>query len=43
VVLIDTQARKAIDVFYITAGGRQIPRKQGRLEEALRQACEVGG
>ncbi len=43
VVLIDTQAHKAIDVFYITANGGKIdPEKQGRLEEALRQACELG-
>jgi [protein-PII] uridylyltransferase len=43
VVLIDTQAHKAIDVFYITADGRKIePEKQERLEEALCQACEPG-
>ena len=43
VVLIDTQAHKAIDVFYITADGRKIePGKRDRLEEALRQACEPG-
>jgi [protein-PII] uridylyltransferase len=43
VVLIDTQAHKAIDVFYITADGGKIePGKQRRLEEALRQACEAG-
>jgi [protein-PII] uridylyltransferase len=43
VVLIDTQAHKAIDVFYITAGGGKIEsEKQWRLEEALRQACEPG-
>jgi [protein-PII] uridylyltransferase len=43
VVLIDTQAHKAIDVFYITKDGGKIePVKQGRLEEALQQACEPG-
>lgn len=41
VVLIDTQAHKAIDVFYITAGGAKIAAgKQTALEEALRRACE---
>jgi len=41
VVLIDTQAHKAIDVFYITAGGHKLePNKQRALEEALRKACE---
>jgi hypothetical protein len=43
VVLIDTQAHKAIDVFYITADGTKVqPEKRERLEEALRQACEAG-
>jgi [protein-PII] uridylyltransferase len=43
VVLIDTQAHKAIDVFYITAdGGKVQPEHRERLEEALRQACEAG-
>jgi [protein-PII] uridylyltransferase len=37
VVLIDTQAHKAIDVFYVTAGGKKLtPEKQEKLEEALR-------
>ncbi len=41
VVLIDTQAHKAIDVFYITAEGRKLePENRERLEEALREACE---
>ncbi|HLI84735.1 MAG TPA: ACT domain-containing protein [Bryobacteraceae bacterium] len=43
VVLIDTQAHKAIDVFYITAEGRKVePEQRERLEQALRQACEPG-
>jgi [protein-PII] uridylyltransferase len=43
VVLIDTQAHKAIDVFYITAGGKKLePNKEKTLEEALRTACEPG-
>jgi [protein-PII] uridylyltransferase len=42
VVLIDTQAHKAIDVFYVTAAGRKLdPARQGALEEALRTACEA--
>jgi len=40
VVLIDTQAHKAIDVFYVTAGGRKLsPEKQQILGEALERAC----
>jgi [protein-PII] uridylyltransferase len=40
VVLIDTQAHKAIDVFYVTADGRKLPlEKQQILAEALRRAC----
>ena len=40
VVLIDTQAHKAIDVFYVTAEGRKLPPdKQQILGEALRRAC----
>jgi [protein-PII] uridylyltransferase len=36
VVLIDTEAHKAIDVFYVTAGGRKLPAaKQQELERAL--------
>ena len=41
VVLIDTQAHKAIDVFYVTAGGGKLtPEKQEELAEALRAAIE---
>jgi [protein-PII] uridylyltransferase len=41
VVLIDTQAHKAIDVFYLTDGGKKLdPAKRGTLEEALTKACE---
>jgi [protein-PII] uridylyltransferase len=44
VVLIDTQAHKAIDVFYVTADGKKIEAtKQEVLEEALRKACEAAG
>jgi [protein-PII] uridylyltransferase len=40
VVLIDTQAHKAIDVFYVTAdGGKLSLEKQEILGEALRRAC----
>ena len=36
VVLIDTQAHKAIDVFYVTAGGAKLsPEKQEELGAAL--------
>jgi [protein-PII] uridylyltransferase len=39
VVLIDTQAHKAIDVFYVTAAGKKLtPEKQEKLEESLRQS-----
>jgi [protein-PII] uridylyltransferase len=43
VVLIDTQAHKAIDVFYITADGKKLD--AGKLEilkEALERACDAG-
>jgi [protein-PII] uridylyltransferase len=44
VVLIDTQAHKAIDVFYVTANGRKLePQTEHHLGEALRRACEAGG
>ncbi len=40
VVLIDTQAHKAIDVFYVTTGGRKLdPAQQAAYAEALRTAC----
>ena len=40
VVLIDTQAHKAIDVFYVTAGGKKLDEaQQTALEEALRKAA----
>ncbi|HLY16782.1 MAG TPA: hypothetical protein VKR61_06135, partial [Bryobacteraceae bacterium] len=40
VVLIDTEAHKAIDVFYVTAGGRKPEGDQlEKLGEALRRAC----
>jgi [protein-PII] uridylyltransferase len=40
VVLIDTQAHKAIDVFYLTVDGRKLDADEQRvLDEALRRAC----
>ncbi len=42
VVLIDTQAHKAIDVFYVTAEGKKLAEgKQGILKEALERACQA--
>ncbi len=42
-VLIDTQAHKAIDVFYVTAEGRKLtPGKIEVLKEALERACQPG-
>ena len=39
VVLIDTQAHKAIDVFYVTADGAKLsPEKQETMSDALRKA-----
>jgi [protein-PII] uridylyltransferase len=44
VVLIDTEAHKAIDVFYITSGGRKLaPEALEKLAESLRAACEKVG
>jgi [protein-PII] uridylyltransferase len=44
VVLIDTQAHKAIDVFYVTKGGKKLePDQRQPLEEALRRACNPAG
>jgi len=41
VVLIDTQAHKAIDVFYVTASGKKLDaQRQSALERALRRAVE---
>jgi [protein-PII] uridylyltransferase len=41
VVLIDTQAHKAIDVFYVTAEGSKLTaEKQRFLEESLHRACQ---
>jgi [protein-PII] uridylyltransferase len=40
VVLIDTEAHKAIDVFYVTANGRKLtPETQSALAESLREAA----
>ena len=42
VVLIDTEAHKAIDVFYVRAnGGKLPPQRQERLAAALRKVCGV--
>ncbi|MBZ5724185.1 MAG: hypothetical protein LAP87_04245 [Acidobacteriia bacterium] len=39
VVLIDTEGHKAIDVFYVTAGGKKLDAERQRaLDEALRRA-----
>src|SRR5205085_4849804 len=41
VVLIDTQAHKAIDVFYLTMDGKKLDAERQRvLQEALGQACQ---
>jgi [protein-PII] uridylyltransferase len=41
VVLVDTQAHKAIDVFYVTEDGKKLgPEKQEKLADALRRACQ---
>jgi [protein-PII] uridylyltransferase len=42
VVLIDTEAHKAVDVFYVTAGGKKLTaEKQAELAESLRAAVEM--
>jgi [protein-PII] uridylyltransferase len=44
VVLIDTEAHKAIDVFYVTADGKKLDEAgQQRLREALNRACGTAG
>jgi [protein-PII] uridylyltransferase len=43
VVLIDTEAHKAIDVFYVTANGTKLDEpSQQSLGDALRKACGAG-
>jgi [protein-PII] uridylyltransferase len=40
VVLIDTQANRAIDVFYVTVSGRKLTaEEQSAMGEELRKAC----
>jgi [protein-PII] uridylyltransferase len=42
VVLIDTEAHKAIDVFYVTAGGRKLDVDAiVTLKDELLRACDV--
>ena len=42
VVLIDTEAHKAIDVFYITANGQKLcPELQGKLTQDLLAICQA--
>ena len=41
VVLIDTQAHKAFDVFYVTVDGKKLgATRQSALQDALQQACQ---
>jgi [protein-PII] uridylyltransferase len=43
VVLIDTQANRAIDVFYVTVGGGKLTEEaQAAMGEELRKACGAG-
>jgi [protein-PII] uridylyltransferase len=43
VVLIDTQAHRAIDVFYVTVAGNKLtPDKQAEMGVVLREACAGG-
>ena len=43
-VLIDTQAHKAIDVFYVTAdGGKLSAEKQAAIRAAVETAAGVAG
>jgi UTP:GlnB (protein PII) uridylyltransferase len=40
IVLIDTKARRAIDVFYVAQDGRKLsPEAQARLRDLLLAAC----
>ena len=42
VVLIDTEAHKALDVFYVTCSGRKLTSAmEPPLREALLQACRL--
>jgi [protein-PII] uridylyltransferase len=41
VVLLDTEAHKALDVFYVTAGGDKLTSgQQAALRERLLKVCE---
>lgn len=43
VVLVDTEAHKAMDVFYVSAGGKKLDAmKMSRLRESLETACRGG-